>query len=264
MKSYYKIKEISKLYKIGPDSLRYYEELGILHPTRDKNNYRQYTTNDIHRLNVIKDLRNLGFSMQTIKAYLENRSIQVSMDVMQQEEQILLDKMKELEAIHQRILHRKAMLAMCAHFSFEQIEVVHMEARKCVTLHADRMDEFDYLLIKLSKEHEKNVFTIGNFNTGCFLNIDKQGCIHPQSVFILGDTLDTYDSYLPSGAYLNLYYQGEKDDHYEHVHQMLAYCEQHHYEIELPLLELFIIDVHETKDPKEYITQLQLKIKQKS
>ena len=41
MKTYYKINEISKLYNIGQDSLRYYEELGILHPMRDKNNYRQ-------------------------------------------------------------------------------------------------------------------------------------------------------------------------------------------------------------------------------
>ena len=29
MKTYYKINEISKLYNIGHDSLRYYEELGI-------------------------------------------------------------------------------------------------------------------------------------------------------------------------------------------------------------------------------------------
>ena len=36
MKTYYKINEISKLYNIGQDSLRYYEELGILHPMRDK------------------------------------------------------------------------------------------------------------------------------------------------------------------------------------------------------------------------------------
>ena len=74
MKNYYKINEISKLYNIGVDSIRYYEELGILHPKRASNGYRQYTTNDIHRLNVIRDLRSLGFSMQSIKAYLENQS----------------------------------------------------------------------------------------------------------------------------------------------------------------------------------------------
>ena len=32
MKNYYKINEISKLYNIGVDSLRYYEEIGIHDP----------------------------------------------------------------------------------------------------------------------------------------------------------------------------------------------------------------------------------------
>ena len=43
MKEYYKIGEISALYNIGADSLRYYEELGILKPKRDSNGYRMYS-----------------------------------------------------------------------------------------------------------------------------------------------------------------------------------------------------------------------------
>ena len=37
MKHYYRIGEISRLYGVGPDSLRYYEELGILKPHRGEN-----------------------------------------------------------------------------------------------------------------------------------------------------------------------------------------------------------------------------------
>lgn len=66
MKQYFKIGEISELYHIGADSLRYYEELGILTPKRGKNNYRLYSIHDIWRLNVIRDLRPLGFSMDRI------------------------------------------------------------------------------------------------------------------------------------------------------------------------------------------------------
>lgn len=36
MKQFFKINEISKLYNIGPDSLRYYEKLGLLAPKRGK------------------------------------------------------------------------------------------------------------------------------------------------------------------------------------------------------------------------------------
>ena len=67
MKDYYKIGEISRLYGIGTDSLRYYEELGILKPRRDQNGYRLYSLKDIYKLNVIRDLRLLDFSMEQIK-----------------------------------------------------------------------------------------------------------------------------------------------------------------------------------------------------
>lgn len=42
MKDYYKINEISNLYGIGVDSLRYYEKIGVLIPRRDTNGYRLY------------------------------------------------------------------------------------------------------------------------------------------------------------------------------------------------------------------------------
>ncbi|PWM36159.1 MAG: MerR family transcriptional regulator, partial [Clostridiales bacterium] len=75
MKEYYKIGEISKLYDIGTDSLRYYEELGLLNPKRDSNGYRLYSLRDISRLNVIRELRTLGFSMERIKSYLDHRTL---------------------------------------------------------------------------------------------------------------------------------------------------------------------------------------------
>lgn len=40
MEKYFKIKEISTLFNIGIDSLRYYEKIGLIKPKRGKNNYR--------------------------------------------------------------------------------------------------------------------------------------------------------------------------------------------------------------------------------
>ena len=85
MKKYFKIGEIAKLYHIGTDSLRYYEKLGILTPKRSENDYRLYSLHDIWRLNVIRDLRNLDFSMEQIKDYLNNRSITSTESLFEQE-----------------------------------------------------------------------------------------------------------------------------------------------------------------------------------
>ena len=72
MKDYYKIGEISEMYDMSRDSLMYYEKLGIIKPTRDDNGYRLYSVSDIWRLNLIKELKSLGFSFKMIKEYLEN------------------------------------------------------------------------------------------------------------------------------------------------------------------------------------------------
>ena len=42
MKEFYQIHELAKLFDLCPDTLRYYEEKGLLHPVRGENRYRMY------------------------------------------------------------------------------------------------------------------------------------------------------------------------------------------------------------------------------
>ena len=85
MKQFYKIGEISKLYHIGSDSLRYYEKLGLLTPHRGENDYRLYTLNDLWRLNVIRDLRKLGFPMEKIQEFIESRNTENTRKLLSEE-----------------------------------------------------------------------------------------------------------------------------------------------------------------------------------
>lgn len=47
MKPSYQITEVARLYGLNPDTLRYYEEQGLLHPVRGENRYRMYGIDDI-------------------------------------------------------------------------------------------------------------------------------------------------------------------------------------------------------------------------
>ena len=75
MSKYFRIGELARLYHISTDSLRYYEELGLLIPKRSSNNYRLYSSEDLWRLNIIRDLRALDFSMESIREYLDKWEI---------------------------------------------------------------------------------------------------------------------------------------------------------------------------------------------
>ena len=47
MKQFYQIHELAKLFDLCPDTLRYYEEKGLLHPVRGENRYRLYGIQDV-------------------------------------------------------------------------------------------------------------------------------------------------------------------------------------------------------------------------
>ena len=75
MKEFYQIHELAKLFDLCPDTLRYYEEKGLLHPVRGENRYRMYGIQDVCTLNIIRSLRELDLPTREIGAYLERRSV---------------------------------------------------------------------------------------------------------------------------------------------------------------------------------------------
>lgn len=111
MKDFYKISEISRLYGVGPDSLRYYERLGLLRPRRDEDNgYRLYSLRDIYKLSVIRDLRTLGLSMVQIKEYLDGQSVESTLALLEREEDLLSRQIHQLQARRETLARREAAL----------------------------------------------------------------------------------------------------------------------------------------------------------
>ena len=111
MSTYYKIGEIAALYGISTDILRYYEELGILVPRRAPNGYRIYRTEDLWCLNVIRDLRDLGFSMDQIRSYIENRSVGSTLELFQQEMCLIDQQIARLQGLRDNIITRRETIA---------------------------------------------------------------------------------------------------------------------------------------------------------
>lgn len=73
-KKTFNIGEVSRLFNISVDSIRYYEKIGILEPTRNEgNNYRVYTLSDIRQLTMIRELLGLNFSTERIKEFDRNQ-----------------------------------------------------------------------------------------------------------------------------------------------------------------------------------------------
>lgn len=199
MKSYYKISEISALYNICPDSLRYYEEKGLLAPRRDENGYRIYGVQDFWRLNVIKDLRQLGFSTERIKDYLDERTVQTTLALLAEEEALISEQMAKLEAQLGNIRRRSADLTALESVPLGEIHLQKLPKRYCCRIqeHVSLDGEVDFLIKRLQKEHENTLYIIGNNRIGALLDEEQwpKGVYNMYSaVFIIDDTAADGDS----------------------------------------------------------------------
>lgn len=67
-----KIKEVSELYHMTPDTLRYYERIGLIRNVhRDKNGIRDYSQANCDSIAFIKCMRNAGVSIEGLQQYTD-------------------------------------------------------------------------------------------------------------------------------------------------------------------------------------------------
>lgn len=58
----------------SPDTLRYYEKIGLVHPTRTPSGHRVFDRTDLDRLRFIQRAQAVGFSLAEIDQLLKLRS----------------------------------------------------------------------------------------------------------------------------------------------------------------------------------------------
>lgn len=281
MKDYYKINEISKIYDIGRDSLRYYEKIGILNPKRDNNGYRMYSLIDITTLNIIKELRNLGFGMQKIKEYLEVRSVNTTLSILELEISAIDERINELEKLKQNILKRKTNIIkeFSSEEIFGEIKEIPLKDRRCIHLNDSimREEEVDLMIKKLQDKYSKNLYILGNSKIGATVDIDLQKLNNTNnfnfndsikfsrynSVFFVVEENEDYDFLIQEGIYLSVKYRGNYNQTNYYILKIAEYANLNGYTLTSNPLEIYHIDVHETSIIDEFITEIQIRVSKK-
>lgn len=267
MKKYYKISEISRLYGIGQDSLRYYERLGILTPKRDTNNYRMYSLKDIYKLNLICDLRKLNFSMAQIKEYLDHQTVNNTLNLLWCEKELMNIQLRELQEKERIICERIDSLEKARRIIPGKITVKTLPRRLCVKqdAHITQDEEMDLLIKQLLTKHEQKIHNFGDQIIGAALSYEhlSKGIpnIYRSVFFILPKDSFDYDFELTAGQYLSYYYRGSYEQNARCFSEIEAYAKKHNLKTEGDAFELFEIDNRDTTDEKEFLTEIQIKIR---
>ena len=264
MSDQYKITQIASLYGLCTDTLRYYEEQGLLHPTRDPNNgYRLYGIQDICTLNVIRGLRDLGLSTAQIGEYLSGRTVDTTLELLRREDQMMARQINKLTQARALVRQQARELRASRRQPVGRAQLLELPARPCFLLKQDVIleQEIDFVLKKLEKKHEAILHSIGTRQMGAMLDgrMLAQGCYtHFRSVFFLGADAQHCDAQLPAGCYASMYYAGEYGQLKRVYGQLLEFMARQGLEPAAPPMELYPIDAHHTNRHQEYLTQVQV------
>lgn len=269
---YYKIGEVSELFHIGVDSIRYYEKVGLLHPVRSaENHYRLYSLDDIRTMNTIRELLDLGFSTEEILAFENDRTLDHVTAMLKQEEAVIDREMKELrrkkKEIHGRLLSIRENLARdCS----GEINLLELPARNCFMISRSDMPDqmINYQLARFTVDLKKKMATIGACD--CYtLDIhslnDTCQDYRTKNVFFYSEHLELETNYtLPAGIYLSTCYRGGCSHTREVVPRMLRYAQNHRFQVMGDPIEFCHIDRYETALQSEYLTEIQLLVAKES
>lgn len=108
MKDYLSITEMAKLRDLTTETLRHYDRIGLFKPeyVDPVTNYRYYSSAQFEILGTIKELRQLGMSLDDIAEYFNDRNLEKSTRILKEQHELLKKEIKEKTAL-EKTLRRK-------------------------------------------------------------------------------------------------------------------------------------------------------------
>lgn len=96
------IAEVSGKFNVSPDTLRYYERIGLIpRVNRNKNGVRDYTVEDLGWVEFTKCMRNVGLSIEGLTKYVElfqqgDITLEARQEILIEERNQLRTRMEEM------------------------------------------------------------------------------------------------------------------------------------------------------------------------
>ncbi|MEE1227457.1 MAG: MerR family transcriptional regulator [Lachnospiraceae bacterium] len=263
-KHYFKIGDLSKLFLIGVDSIRYYEKVGLLHPIRNpENNYRLYTIDDLRTMNTIRELLDLGLGTDQILQFEKDRNLSHVMEMLDQATDAIDRQIKTLQDRRDNISSRIRSINQALAMDIDgKVHIRTLPARHGIKIAEGEMpaEMISYMIAKYSSTNFSKTSTIGACD--CYtLDTDhpEDGDYPGKNVFLYSPSLNTNNNFtLPAGDYAYILFRGPYNLTQKNVEGLFHYIKEHHLKKEGDVLEFCHIDRFETSDYNEYVTELQV------
>lgn len=103
------IKEVSKMYNLSPDTLRFYEKKGLIGPIKKTSGgIRDYEEDDLKRIEFIKCMRSAEIPVIVLKEYVDlfsagDETIKERRKLLEEQKRILEDKIAKMQEAYEKL-----------------------------------------------------------------------------------------------------------------------------------------------------------------
>lgn len=270
MKNLFTIGETAELFALNIRTLRYYDEIGILHPetTDPDTGYRYYSTRQFERLNTIKYLRALGMSLKKIALFFDNRDVGVLQQLLEEQQAETKARIGELMQIQRKLEYRLKALDDALHRPAGQFCLLHIPRRQIAYLRKDIPlgDDLEFSLRELERANtlEPAMFLgkVGvSISSG---NLAARRFESFSGIFVLLEREDHYrgeEQFLPEGDYMSIRFSGTHQEAAGYYIRLLEHMEQAGRSCCGDSVEITLIDAGFTNDTTQYVTEIQIPVK---
>lgn len=260
------IGQFAALHKINKKTLMWYDEIGLFKPAYIKENgYRYYSYQQSATLETILMLRELDVSLEEIKQFMENRTLDRFNTLLQKKIVELNQTISHLKSIQDTLIHHQQDMDMLNSLDLSAISIIQKQGASLLVVDAPEELPFEQQIERVILEAKKyNLHRLHDASYGSMLSVEnlyRGNFTDYEALYIeLPFSISNPKLHIqPSGTYLRAFCKGNWDNLPKRYKEIITYAKQHEltlygYAYETGINELVIDHID------DYITQIEISI----
>lgn len=265
---YFTTGEFAKMCNVEKHVLFHYDKIGLFCPSIVKDNkYRYYSSGQYETFSIITILKDLDMSLQDIKIYLEKRTPQLLLSLLEDKEKDIDKEIKRLKQTKKLIHSIKKTTTSTLQANINEITLQYVEAEWILCsddVHHPRNKDFTTYREEYITFY-KNSYLTNEDLVGAILSIDslKQNDFTSfQYLFTRTKNHSLKNTkQKEAGYYIVGYHQGTYATLYQTYQRMIEYASLHHIELGQFSYEEYVISDMAEKQESNYITIVYMETK---
>lgn len=270
MKKASTISEIAEFFNVSAQTLRYYDRIGLLKPevVAPGSGYRLYRQDSFDRLYLIRELKQLGLSLEQIKSYCETRDIRGLEITLNHTLSGLNEEIRQLEAVrkHTEDYLRSIRLLESAHgqsvFEFRPIRERYGYVLD-INFPPEMLRSCIYMMQESFSHSPARTAEPGRVVLGvrqAALEAGEINVYHCIGHLLKQPVSDRSVRTFPEGTYAVACHLGSYDHIFSTYRKLLRFIQENGYSVCGDSLEISVVDTAFTENPEEFVTEIQIPV----